>query len=200
MSTLGLYRPGTSPVHRLGAAPKLLLLLAAGVGSIFVDHPWQVAAALAVVATGYPVARLPWRLVLRQARPLLWVLVLVGAFHVLVNGWQRAVVVIGVILALVLLAGLVTVTTRTSDLVDALVRAMRPMRRLGVDPERIGLLLALGIRSVFVVAELAAEVRDAQRARGLTASPRAYAVPLIIRSLRHADELGEALVARGVDD
>ena len=51
-----------------------------------------------------------------------------------------------------------------------------------------------------MVAQLAEEVRDAQRARGLTASPRAYAVPLIIRSLRHADELGEALVARGVDD
>ena len=31
-------------------------------------------------------------------------------------------------------------------------------------------------------------------------SPRAYAVPLIIRSLHHADELGEALAARGLDD
>jgi biotin transport system permease protein len=51
-----------------------------------------------------------------------------------------------------------------------------------------------------VVAALAVEVRDAQRARGLTTSLRAFAVPLIIRALRHADALGEALVARGVDD
>ena len=29
---------------------------------------------------------------------------------------------------------------------------------------------------------------------------RAFAVPLVIRALRHADTLGEALVARGVDD
>jgi biotin transport system permease protein len=94
----------------------------------------------------------------------------------------------------------VTLTSRTSELVDALVAVLRPLRRLGVDPQRIGLLLALAIRSVFVVLQIAEEVRDAQRARGLTASPRAYAVPLIIRSLRHADELGEALVARGADD
>ena len=108
--------------------------------------------------------------------------------------------VVGVISALVLAAGLVTLTTRTSELVGAMVRVLGPLRRVGVDPERIGLLLALGIRSVFVVADIAAEVRDAQRARGLVGSPRAYAVPLIIRSLRHADELGEALVARGADD
>ena len=200
MSSLGLYRPGTSLAHRLPAGLKLLVLLAAGVGSVFVDRPWQVAAALVVVGLGYVVAGLSLGVLLRQARPLAWVLLLVGAFHVVVNGWERAVVVTGVILVLVLLAGLVTLTSRTSDLVDALVRVLGPLRRFGVDPARIGLLLALGIRSVFVVAQIAQEVRDAQRARGLTASPRAYAVPLIIRSLRHADELGEALVARGADD
>ena len=200
MSSLGLYRPGTSLPHRLPAGLKLLVLLAAGVGSVFVDRPWQVAAALVVVGLGYVVAGLSLGVLLRQARPLAWILLLVGAFHVVVNGWERAVVVTGVILVLVLLAGLVTLTSRTSDLVDALVRVLGPLRRFGVDPARIGLLLALGIRSVFVVAQIAQEVRDAQRARGLTASPRAYAVPLIIRSLRHADELGEALVARGADD
>jgi biotin transport system permease protein len=200
MSSLGLYRPGSSVPHRMPAGVKLLVLLAAGVGSVFVDQPWQVGVALAVVAIGYVVAGLSPGTMLRQARPLAWILLLVGAFHVVVNGWERALVVTGVILALVLLAGLVTLTTRTSSLVDALVRGLGPLRRAGVDPERIGLLLALGIRSVFVVAQMAEEVRDAQRARGLTASPRAYAVPLIIRSLRHADELGEALVARGVDD
>ncbi len=200
MSTLGLYRPGTSPLHRLPAGVKLGALLLAGAGSVFVDRPWQAGAATCAAVVGYGLAGFPPRVPLQQARPLLWVLALVGGFHLLVDGWQRATVVTGVILALVLLAGLVTLTSRTSALVDALVAALRPLGRLGLDTERVALLLALGIRSVFVVAQIAEEVRDAQRARGLTASPRAYAVPLIIRSLRHADALGEALVARGVDD
>ena len=200
MSSLGLYRPGVSPVHRIPAGPKLAGLVVAGAASVFVDRPWQAGAALLVVALGYAAAGLPPVVMLRQARPLLWMLLVVAAFHVVASGWERAAVVTGVLLALVLLAALVTLTTRTTDLVDALVRVLSPLRRVGIDPERIGLLLALGIRSVFVVAQIAEEVRDAQRARGLTASPRAYAVPLIIRSLRHADELGEALVARGADD
>lgn len=200
MSSLGLYLPGDSPLHRMRAGTKLLLMLLAGAGSVFLDHPWQVAAALLVVLGGYGLARLPWRTPLRQARPLVWILGFVAVFHVLVSGWQRAFVFVGVILTLVLLAALVTLTTRTTDMIDAVVRALRPTRLLGVNPERVGLLLSLGIRSVPVVVGLADEVRDAQRARGLTASPRAFAVPLIVRSLRHADALGDALVARGADD
>jgi biotin transport system permease protein len=200
MSSLGLYVPGSSPIHRMRAGAKLLLMLAAGVGSVFLDHAWQVGVAVAVVLLGYRVAGLSLRTALRQVRALVWIVGFVAVFHVLVSGWERAAVFVGVIVSLVLLAALVTLTTRTTDMVDAVVHALHPLSRVGVHPERVGLLLALGIRSVPVVVGLAEEVRDAQRARGLTASPRAFAVPLIVRSLRHADALGDALVARGVDD
>lgn len=200
MSALGLYSPGTSPLHRLAAGPKLVALLIAGAGSVLLDRPWQVALAVLVVLGLYPVAGLSLGTALRQVRPLVWVVGVVAVFHVVVSGWERAVVFTGVIGSLVLLAALVTLTTRTSDMVDAVVTGLGPLRRFGADPERVGLLMALGVRAVPVVVGLAQEVRDAQRARGLGASPRAFAVPLIVRSLRHADALGDALVARGVDD
>jgi biotin transport system permease protein len=200
VSTLGLYVPGRSPLHRVPAGPKLLLMVTAGIGSVLLDRPWQVVAAVALVLVGYLVAGLSVRSAARQLRPLVWIGAATAVFHVLVSGWERAVVVVGVIATLVLLAGLVTLTTRTTDLVDAVVTGCRPLRAVRVDPERVGLLIALGVRCVPVVVGLAEEVRDAQRARGLAASPRAFAVPLIVRSLRHADALGDALVARGVDD
>ncbi|HSE07397.1 MAG TPA: energy-coupling factor transporter transmembrane protein EcfT [Nocardioidaceae bacterium] len=200
MTSLGLYVPGSSPVHQMRAGTKLLLMLAAGAGSVFLDQAWQVALTVLAALAGYLVAGLPLRLALRQVRPLFWIVGFVALFHAITSGWERAAVFTGVIVTLVLLAGLTTLTTRTTDMVDAVVGALRPLRRLGVHPDRVGLLIALGIRSVPVVVGLAEEVRDAQRARGLTASPRAFAVPLIVRSLRHADALGDALVARGVDD
>jgi biotin transport system permease protein len=200
VSPLGLYVPGSSPVHRVPAGVKLVVMVAAGALSVFLHRPWEVAVALGIVVLGYLTAGLSLRVVAGQLRPLVWIVGCTAAFHLVVNGWQRAVVVAGVLSALVLLAALVTLTTRTADLVDALVTACRPLRVVGVDPERIGLMVALGIRCVPVVIGLAEEVREAQRARGLAASPRAFAVPLIVRSLRHADALGEALMARGLDD
>ena len=98
-----------------------------------------------------------------------------------------------------MLAGVISSTTRTTDLLNLVVRCATPLKRI-VDPERLGITLALGIRSVAVVYDLARDVRAAQLARGLGFSLRAFAVPLVVRSLRQADGLAEALIARGFDD
>lgn len=200
MTTLGLYLPGTSVLHRARAGHKLVGMVLVGAASVYLDELWQVALALGLVVLGYATAGIGPRIAVAQLKPLVWVAGFAAVFHVLVNGWERAAVVLGVIAMLVLLAALVTLTTRTTAMVDAIVAGCRPLRRVGLDPERIGLMLALGIRSVPVVVGLAEEVREAQLARGLSSSARAFAVPLIVRSLRHADALGEALIARGVDD
>lgn len=198
--SLGLFHPGDSVVHRTPAGPKLALLVAAAVGTYWLDSPVRVGYAALGVAALFALARIPVRVAWTQVRPLLLLVVVLGAFQALVAGWRAAVVIVGALVLLAALAALVTLTTRTTALVDTVVRVLGPFRRIGVDPERIGLLLALGIRAVPVVAGFAAQIRDAQRARGLTASPTAFAVPLIVRSLRHADAQGEALVARGLED
>ena len=199
-STLGLYSPGRSVLHRAPAGAKLAVVVVAGAGSIFVRTPVLTAALLLVVLTGYAAGRISPRLLWRSVRPLAWVVVPLTAFQVLTAGWARASVIVGVIVALVLLANLVTLTTRTTDLVDVVVRLARPLRVLGVNPERVGLVLNLGIRGVPLVLELATDVREAQHARGQAASARAFAVPLIVGALRRADEIGDALAARGFDD
>lgn len=197
---IGLYRDGHSLLHRLPAGVKLGGLLVAGVGATFVRTPEATAAALLVVLLGYAIALLPPRTLLAMLRPLLLIVVPLGIFHVLVTGWARAFVVVGVIVGLVLLANLVTLTTRTNDLIDVVVRVCSPLRRIGVNPERVGMMLQLAIRAVPLVVDLARRVREAQHARGLAASPRAFAVPLIVGALRRADDLGDALAARGLDD
>ena len=200
ITAVPLFLPGSSPVHRLGAGAKLLGLLGTGVALAIWRSPWQVGLALALVLALYAVARLPLRVLLRQVVGLAWVAVPLLVVQWVLASWQTGVGVVGSFVSLVLLAGLVTVTTRTTAMVDVVVRVCGWLRRFGVDPERVGLMLALGIRSVHVVLGLAQEVREAQHARGLRSSPRAFAVPLLVRSLRHADRLGEALSARGVDD
>lgn len=200
MRDLSLYVPGDSVLHRARAGAKLPVLLALSVLTIWLKEPWQIAAVGVVVLIGYAVARFPASLAWRQVRPLLWVLLFIGVFQVWATGWVRALAVVGTVLVLVLAAALVTLTTRTTAMADAVVTACRPLRPLGVDPERVGLVLALGMRSVPVVVGAAADVRDAQRARGVVFAPQAYTVALVVRSVRMATALGDALVARGLDD
>lgn len=201
MTTLGLYTPGTSLLHRLAPGPKLLaMVVAIAAVTLLVRHPWHLAPVVAAVALCYLVARIPVRVALSQLRPLLWMLLFIGAFQVIFTGWARAVVVCGTILVAVALAALVTLTTRVSDMLDTISRALRPLRRVGVNPDRAGLVLAMTLRCIPLLTGIVQQVSDARKARGLGFSLRALAVPVVVSALLTAEAMGDALAARGVDD
>lgn len=189
-----------SVVHRLGAGTKLLALAACSIALLAVDSLPGVAVAVGVLLALYALARQGPRALWSQVRPLRWFVPVLLAVQVWTTGPLGAAVLTTRLLVLVALAGLVTLTTPTSAILDALERALRPLGRLGVDSERVALVLALAVRSVPVIADLAGQVRDAQRARGRERDVRAFAVPLVVGGLRRADALGEALRARGLDD
>jgi biotin transport system permease protein len=107
---------------------------------------------------------------------------------------------VGTLVIAVAGAALISLTTRVTDLLDVVSRLLEPARALGIDPERVALLLALTIRAVPVIAGTFHEARDARRARGLERSTRALVTPIVVRTIRHADRVGDALAARGVDD
>ena len=115
-------------------------------------------------------------------------------------GWPRAAETVGDLVALVLLAHLVTATTRVDDMLDTVERALRPLRRFGVRPDRVALAISLVLRAVPATAEAAGQTRDAARARGLERDPRATLTPFVVRVVRDARLRGEALHARGVGD
>jgi biotin transport system permease protein len=84
-------------------------------------------------------------------------------------------------------------------MLDAMQRALRPLGDR-VDADRIGLVLAMTVRAVPLMVEIVRAVLEARRARGAEGSMRAIAVPVVVRALQTADGMGEALIARGVDD
>lgn len=186
-------------LHRLGAGPKLAGLAVASVALLAVDSPQGVAVAVAVVLALHGAARLGPRAVWSHVRPLRWFLPCLLAVQWWLVGPSDAVVLCARLAALVALAGLVTATTSTTAILDALRRGLRPLDRW-VDAERAALVLTLALRSVPVLGDLVERVRDAQRARGRERDLRAAAVPLVVGTLRRADALGEALRARGADD
>ena len=147
-----------------------------------------------VVRTRGP-ARLAWR----QIMPILWLLAFAVPVQWIFAGWEAAATMGLRLLVAVALAAVYTLTTPVSATLDAMQVLLRPFRRWA-DPDRIGLALALAIRCVPLLAELVREVLEARKARGAEGSPTAFAVPVIVRALRTADHLGEALMARGVDD
>lgn len=196
----GLFRPGTSVLHRAPAGAKLALLAVFTTVLVVARSPLAVAVGAVVCGLGFAAAGWSPLVALQQVWPLRWLLLVLVPFQLWTAGWRAAVVVVGTLAVAVAAACLLTLTTRVGDLLDTLVRLLGPLRLVGVDPERAGLTLALAVRSVPVIGAVAREVADARRARGLERSVRALAVPLVVRAVRHAERTGDALAARGFDD
>jgi biotin transport system permease protein len=195
-----VYHPGTSPLHRSGAGVKLLGLLVFSTLLVAVKSPVTVLVCFAVVVGLYGIGGFGVRTLAAQVWPLRWIVLLLLPFQWWTAGWQIAVTVVGTLVVAVVGAALISLTTRVTDLLDVIARLLQPARAIGVDPERVALLLALTIRAVPVIAGTLQEARDARRARGLEHSTRALVTPIVVRTIRHADRVGDALAARGIDD
>lgn len=196
---LSLYVPGDSFVHRAPAAAKLAVLLICGAALFVVSSIPVHAAELALVAGLFHAARLPWRDAFRQLRTALIFLVPIFLFHVFVTDWALGLETVLRILVLLLLAVLVTLTTRTTDMIDVLETTVRPLRHVGVNPSKTGMMLSMVIRFIPMMMREAQEVLEAQRARGLDRNAVALLMPLLIKTLKMADDLSEAIEARGYD-
>ncbi|WP_245987063.1 energy-coupling factor transporter transmembrane component T [Azospirillum thermophilum] len=137
----------------------------------------------------------------RSLWPVLLMLALLFAVQVPFGelSWGEAMVAAARFLALVLLATVVTMTTRVTEMVDLFERVFALARPLGVDPAKLALMLALTIRFIPLLVEQVREIRQAQQARGVERSMAALFVPLLVKVLTLADDLTAALEARGYD-
>jgi len=203
--TLALYLPVGSPVHRLPAGWKLLGLAALSVLLFRVPTLPVVAGALGgVLVVGLAVARLPMTVLTRQGRTVLWWLVGLFVFHALVTDVPTGAVTVLRLLTLVLGAAVVTATTRVTEMVAVIEWLCAPLRLVGVRPARIGLVIAMALRFIPVLAERADRIREAQAARGGSARGlrglRTTVAPLLVQVLQMAHTVSEALDARGADD
>ena len=199
-SLLGIYEPGDGWLFRLPIGAKYLLMLAVAVVPIVVGSWWATLLAIVVVTVLLLTSAIPPRRVFGIGL-YLWVLLAVLVVYQLVSlRPEQAIVVPGNLLAAVLAARMLTLTTSTPDLMDALARALAPLRRVRVNPQAVTLTIALMIRSIPFLAGAVQDARDAARARGKDRNPALLLTPAVVGAVAYAERTGEALHARGLPE
>ncbi|MBR9842323.1 MAG: energy-coupling factor transporter transmembrane protein EcfT [Rhodobacteraceae bacterium] len=196
---LDLYRPGASFLHRLPPGPKVLVMMAAGTLLFLFESLPLATAALLITLALYRLAGLSFSLAAAQLRPLALIFAIFFALQYWLSGPVIAGFVVIRLAALILLASLVTLTTRASDMIDMITRALSILRPLGVNPAKVGLAISLALRFIPVLGQITTEVREAQKTRGLERSVIATALPVAIRTLKMANDISDAIDARGYD-
>ena len=195
-----LYRPGTSLLHRMPAGAKVLVFAALVLAiALTANSVWTLPTAGILAISLYLIAGLGIPTLLRQLYAARWIALVMLVTQVFFLPVLAAISNTSRVLVVIVLAALITLTTRVPALLDATESALAPLRRFGVNPAGIGLVLALTITAIPVIGGFAADIREAQRARGVPVRLQTFVVPLLVMSLKHSDELADALTARGIE-
>ena len=199
MTLVGVYREGDSWAHRLPAGAKVVGLVVVTVAALLITSPWVALGLLALALVALLSTGVSLRTLVGPLRFVAIAALVLGAIMWWQQGAAAATITVGRLLSLVLLAWTVSLTTRVSDMLRTLQRGLRPLRRIGANPDVIGLTIALAVRSVPLLMATVETAQQARRARGRGWSITALGVPVVVRSARVAEELGDALIARGYD-
>jgi len=193
-----LYLPGNTWLHRLPAGLKLAVLAVGSTALMWVHSPSLLLVACALVCLSVRWAGASLQQVWQQLRPLVWLLFVLGGLSVWSQGLWQALEMILRLLTLVLAALVVSMTTPLTKMMQVVVWLLWPFQRLGwVDADKVALGVGLTLRLIPELGVQWQDIREAQLARGLTPSPLTMGVPMLLRTLRRADEIAEAIDARG---
>ena len=221
---IGQYIPGNSFLHRLDPRAKLLfvflffflIFLANNVSTYLVLYLF--------VCICIILSKIPVRLFLGSIKPVLFIIILTSILHLVMTkggsmlvttpfftvyeeGVKQAAFISSRFFILVIMASVLTFTTSSLDLTDALEQLLGPLKKVRVPVHELALMMAIALRFIPTLWEETEKIMNAQLARGanlesgnifkrLTAYIPIF-IPLFLSSFRRAEELAMAMEARG---
>lgn len=193
-----LYVETDTILHRLSPRTKLVALAAISIALFFTRSYALLATAAAAGAFSYLLVGLPVREGLRRLLPVFATIAAVAVFNFAFNSADEAIVTLLRLTALMLFAATVTATVTVAGFIDEITAFARPLERLGIlQAADIGLAAGLVIRFVPEILNRYAAISEAHAARGLKVHFLTVLTPLIILTLRDADNIAAAIDARG---
>jgi len=221
---LGQYRPLDSYLHRLDARSKLVPVVVVMVLGLLTKSVWFYLMVLTGLLAGLLFSGVTLAVIGRNFRPILILVVITFLYHIIFTGHgsrpafelfglalgeeglSRAVFFSLRLLLFVSIVFLVTLTSSPAELAEAITRLLRPLRRIGVPADDIGLVLFIAIRFIPVLHQEFMAIRNAQTIRGVDFSggfmtrigkTTAIIVPVLVAAINRADDLALAMEARG---
>ncbi|TLP76873.1 CbiQ family ECF transporter T component [Nesterenkonia sphaerica] len=197
---LGRRAPGRSFLHRAPGGLKVLVLAIVTAAVLLIREPMVSLGVVVLVLVTAGAARVPLRMILVLVRRLWLLLTVLVVLQLMLNDLFTTAEVLSRILACLLAAQLLMLTTEPTELVGVLRRILTPLRFLGVRPGRVALAALITLRSIPYLADTFHLAGQQARARGLERDLRARTVPLLLGAVNHARNTGRALNARGIEE
>lgn len=221
---IGQFIPGDSFLHRLDPRAKLLFVFLFFFLIFLANNiPTYLVLYLFVIIC-ITLSQIRVSLFLKSIKPVLFIIIFTSVLHLIMTkggeiilvtplftiyeeGVRQAAFISSRFFILVVMASLLTFTTSSLDLTDALEQLLGPLKKIRVPVHELALMMSIALRFIPTLWEETEKIMNAQLARGANLDSgnifkrlSAYIpifIPLFLSSFRRAEELALAMEARG---
>lgn len=222
--TLGRYIPLNSLMHKFDPRAKIIAMFILMV-SIFMPSGFVgYIGIVLVIGVGIYGSRLNLKFFWNAMKPMFFMLGVLFVINILVVKGGTPLVAIGPItiysnalsqtgyitirlVLMIVLTTLLTATTKPTDMTVALEDLMNPLKKIGVPANEIAMIISIALRFIPTLIEETGRIMKAQTSRGVdlqegslkekVMAVLSLIVPLFVSSYQRAEELANAMEARG---
>ena len=223
--TLGQYFPGNSVIHRMDSRFKIVLDILYVVILFVADNYVSLAIAGIFILMAYAVSEIKPVMMLKSLKPLMPLILFTAIlnlffvkgegeplvdwwiFHIYMEGISTAVFMIVRIVCLIIGMSLLTYTTSPIVLTDAIERLLSPLKKIKLPVHELAMMMTIALRFIPTLIEETQRIMKAQASRGVDLEEGSFKekvmailsliVPLFVSAFQHADDLANAMEARG---
>ena len=215
--SIGQYIPTGSFLHRLDPRAKLFSLLVI-ISAIFPSKGiFTLLFWIFLLCLTVRMSKVSWGIVLQSARPVMFLVAFTFIFNLITASWSKdfmqgaytAVFTASRLLVLMMFAVLLPLTTAPLELADGLDAMLSPLGRVGFPAHECAMMVGMALRFIPLLMQETDKIIRAQVSRGARLDQgnifqrvRAFVpvlIPLFIIIFRRAEEIAEAMEARGYE-
>ena len=221
--TIGQMYPGNSVLHRLDARFKIVFTIMFVVMLFISTSPVALAVNVVFVATAYAISKIPFKMLFKTLKPVIPIVLFMLVFNIIFysgetvllkfwiikitkEGLLTAVFMVFRISLIVLGTALLTYTTSSIELTDAIESLLSPLKKVRFPVHELAMMMTIALRFIPTLIEETEKIMSAQKARGAdfesgNLAKRVKAlfpiiIPLFASAIKRAGELATAMESR----
>ena len=223
---LGRYLPLNSVVDKMDPRAKILIMLLLMVAIFIPAGFWGYLLIFAFIWIALKLSKLTIGFALRSMKPMLFMMVFLlvinvfaiktgvplvqwGWFSIYSDAISQTVYIIVRLMLMVIITTILTATTKPLDLTLGIEKLLKPFEVIGVPAHIIAMMISIALRFIPTLIEETQRIMNAQASRGVDLengtlkekimAVLALIVPLFVSAFDRADQLANAMEARGYD-
>ncbi|CAM3609969.1 energy-coupling factor transporter transmembrane protein EcfT [Erysipelothrix urinaevulpis] len=222
--TLGQYVPLDSKIHRIDPRMKIVAMIILMVGVMIVPNFYGYAFLFTVLTIVILISKLTISYVIKAMKPMLMMMIILFVLNMfliktgklLIDFWfikiysdalSQTLFIVFRLMLMVMVTTLLTATTAPLDLTLGIEDLLKPFQKIGVPAHEIAMIISIALRFIPTLIEDTQRIMNAQASRGVDLQEGSFRekisgvismiVPLFISSYHRAEDLADAMEARG---